>query len=432
MSSSATTPPIAIVGAGPCGVTLARLLELAHVPYVVFERNDASSPYQHQQGGTLDIHTGTGQAALEAAGLKAEFLKFARYEAATFALQDATGTLNFRAGGDGTVGADFLSDRPEIDRYQLQKILLDSIPADRVRWGKALRAVERADGAGSDAGAAGWVLRFADGSEETGFRMIVGADGGWSKVRPLLTSAKPYYSGKSFIEGRIPQTNPMYAKAQEIAGAGSFSGIGAGRMLAVQQVADRSYRMYAGVEKPESLMGPGGALDFAADPAKAQDALRGLYADWAPHLRAFVDAAEGPWRIWPLYTFDPEVFSETGKKTWTRVPGVTLVGDAAHLGIPNGEGVNIAMLDALRLFESLSAELGFGDGKGEGEGGFDAKADAAAVERAIVAYETPMRERALEHVSGGIKIVGEMMFQADGAERMLDMVKHFADSAGQS
>lgn len=188
MSSNITTPPIAIIGAGPCGLTLARLLERARIPYVVFERDASAAPHSHHQGGTLDIHGATGQAALDAAGLRAEFEALARYEAAVFTIQDARGGHYFRfdAGG-GDAGAEFMADRPEIDRRQLRGILLDSVPADRVRWGKALRAVERAGGAGDgDAGPEGWVLRFADGSSETGFRMIVGADGAWSKVRPLV------------------------------------------------------------------------------------------------------------------------------------------------------------------------------------------------------------------------------------------------------
>ncbi|KAI1111713.1 monooxygenase [Nemania sp. NC0429] len=388
-TTTTTTPPIAIIGAGPCGLTLARLLERTRVPYVAFER-DASlslSPSangnHNNKGGTLDIHAGTGQAALDA-------------------------------------------DRPEIDRRQLRGLLLDSVPAGRVRWGKALRAVGRADSAGV-------VLRFADGSSETGFRLIVGADGAWSKVRPLLTSAKPHHSGKTSIKGRLTPSNPQYAAARELAGAGTATAMGAGRLLVVQQMGDRTYRIYAGFEerkeKEKEKEGTAGSLlakiDFAADAEASRAALLDLFADWAPHLRAFIEAAEGPWRVWPLYTFSPEVFSSKAdgdadgdgngdeKKTWTRAPGVALLGDAAHLGLPNGEGVNIAMVDALRLFECLSAELGFRrehedeDENGEPRSGpkraiLDARADAAAVERAIVAYETPMRERAREHVEDGI------------------------------
>lgn len=187
MSQPQSNPgPIAIVGGGPCGLTFARLLELAGLDYVVFERDDSAEPKSHHQGGTLDIHPGTGQAALEAAGLKGEFDELARYEAAIFTVQDFNGGNRFRTGDEGAPG-EGEGGRPEIDRRQLRDLLLNSIPAHRIRWGKTLKTVDRQQGEVA-AGAAGWILRFADGSSESGFRLVVGADGAWSKVRPLVCS----------------------------------------------------------------------------------------------------------------------------------------------------------------------------------------------------------------------------------------------------
>lgn len=176
------TAPIAIVGGGPCGLTFARLLERAGMEYIVFER-DSPDPKPNHQGGTLDLHTGTGLAAIDTAGLREEFEKYARYEAAVFTVQDAQGGNFFRA----DAGATGDEQRPEIDRLQLRKILLDSVPRDRICWGKTLKAVVRDEKAGEESGGAqGWVLRFADGTEESGFRMVIGADGASSAVRPLV------------------------------------------------------------------------------------------------------------------------------------------------------------------------------------------------------------------------------------------------------
>jgi 2-polyprenyl-6-methoxyphenol hydroxylase-like FAD-dependent oxidoreductase len=194
MSHSAPAP-IAIVGGGPCGLTLARLFERAGIDYVVFERDASATPGQHSQGGTLDLHPGTGLTALEVAGLMPEFEKVARREADVFTLMDAHGGNYYRAGAevDETEEAkekvkEMMENRPEIDRYQLRGLLLDSVPAQRIRWGKALKSVERKEGHEGTA-AAGWVLRFADGSEEHGFRLVIGADGAWSKVRPLVCTS---------------------------------------------------------------------------------------------------------------------------------------------------------------------------------------------------------------------------------------------------
>jgi hypothetical protein len=220
-------------------------------------------------------------------------------------------------------------------------------------------------------------------------------------------------------------------------GPGNSAAIGAGRMLAIQQTSDRTYRVYAGIEEPLNVVRE---FDFTTEDkiAKSRAALLNLYEDWAPNLRAFIQDAEGPWRVWPLYTLDADLFlhnptegedegnGEDERKEWKRAPGVTLLGDAAHVGLPNGEGVNIAMLDALKLSECLSAELGNGK-----EENFNAEADAAAVERAIVAYEAEMLPRAREHILDGIAM-NDMMYKADGAQRMIEMFKRMMEAAGQA
>jgi 2-polyprenyl-6-methoxyphenol hydroxylase-like FAD-dependent oxidoreductase len=74
------TPPIAILGAGPSGLTLGRLLHLAGIDFVIFERDaSAASAWGRGGSGTLDLHEGTGLLAIQEAGLLEEFKKKARY-----------------------------------------------------------------------------------------------------------------------------------------------------------------------------------------------------------------------------------------------------------------------------------------------------------------------------------------------------------------
>ncbi|KAF5671885.1 tetracycline resistance protein [Fusarium denticulatum] len=293
-----TFPPIAIIGGGPCGLMLARLLQTASIDYVVFERDDSPTSTLRSQGG------------------------------------------KFRA----SFGDDDGGDRPEIDRQQLRQLLLNSLSTDRIRWGKILDAVHQSrNGEARDL-----TLKFRDGSSESGFRLIVGADGAWSKVRSLVTDAKPIYSGKSFIEGRISPDNSQYKLAEQITGKGTAMAMSAKSTLAIQQLSDASYRIYMGVVAPESLTRPGGDAD-PNDMDKARRTMLGpggFYETWTNDLRHLIEASEGPWRPWPLYRLDKALFSsndEDVRPRWKRVPGVVLLGDAAHLATPNGEGVNQAM-----------------------------------------------------------------------------------------
>ncbi|KAJ5281620.1 FAD/NAD(P)-binding domain-containing protein [Penicillium angulare] len=415
--SSSKPAPIAIVGGGPCGLTLARLLERAGIDYVVFERDVSPQGTARFQGGTLDLSAEGGQAALNAAGLSAEFEKLARYESSTIFIQDWQGKNQLSEGGGE-------SDRPEIDRLQLRQILLDSIPAHRVRWNKSLSSVERINAKktqtqSKSSSPADWLLHFNDGSTESGFRLIVGSDGGWSKLRQLITSAKPQYSGKMFIEGCISLDNPEWDAAFKMVGAGNSIAMGNGLSLAVQQMSDRSYRVYMGVEASPEFTRPGGDADVN-DMPKARETINRLYSNWAPHLRGFVAGAEGPWRPWLLHRMNQEIYlpdalrndGKVDEKSWTRTPGVVLLGDAAHVTTPNGEGVNDAMNDAKLLFEHITAELANDAGQV-----YDAEIDSATLERAIVAYEGQMRPHAYEMIQDSINFE-DMMYKEDGPQRM--------------
>jgi len=166
-------PPIAILGGGPAGLTLARLLEMAKVDYTVFER-DSDSNARIEQGGCLDLHEGSGLLALEEAGLLERFKQVARYDA-TSTIATAEGEIVGMPDHEGE-----RSPRPEIDRKDLRTLLLGSIPQERVRWGSHVVQVQRSDDGKVS-------VHFKDGSVASGFQLVVGADGARSKVRDLVS-----------------------------------------------------------------------------------------------------------------------------------------------------------------------------------------------------------------------------------------------------
>jgi 2-polyprenyl-6-methoxyphenol hydroxylase-like FAD-dependent oxidoreductase len=174
---------IAIIGAGPSGLTLARLLELANIAYVVFERDESAAlADEFSSSGTLDIHKNLGQSALKEAGLLDKFQSIARYDVPT-RIVDAQGNVNVMIPGDSD------TDKPEIDRKGLRKLLLGSIPASRVRWGCKVEHVQKDDDGSVS-------IHRTNGHVESGFRLVVGADGAWSRVRKLVSALHVQISRK--------------------------------------------------------------------------------------------------------------------------------------------------------------------------------------------------------------------------------------------
>ncbi|KAL7769809.1 hypothetical protein ACKLNR_001193 [Fusarium oxysporum f. sp. zingiberi] len=394
----ATYSPIAIIGAGPSGLTLARLLEINNIDYMVYERDESPEPKFTNQGGTLDIHASSGQVALKEARLFDEFKSIARWDASRVFMQNPSGTVTAVFGDE--------RDAPEIDRLQLRKLLLDSIPTDKIRWGHRVKSIERGDTASEH------VISFVNSTSASGFRAIVGADGAWSKVRPLLTSAKPEYSGKVFIEGSISHNNPSYTAALEYAGPGNMLAMGQHKIMAIQQLSDRSYRFYMGMDAPEELYRRPLGHEDTEDIRQKFLSSPEFFANWAPNLKEYLANAEGPFHAWPLYRLPVSSVS------WKRVPGLTLLGDAAHLATPLvGEGVNMAMLDALMLAKAIVKYC-------KQAGGADI--EEGQLENALKEYEREMFVRGQDYIRRCMAREVEF-FSENTAEDFINMINGAVD-----
>ena len=321
------TPPqphIAIIGAGPGGLILALLLHNHQIPFTVFERD--ASTISRWQGGTLDLHPESGQRALKAAGVWPQISQHLRREGEDFVCADKDGVRHINQQGEE-------HDRPELDRGDLRKVLLGALPSETIRWGAHVEHVK-----------AGGIVVLVDGTEET-FDLVVGADGAWSKVRPLLTDVVPHYSGISGIDVCFSAVDTRHPEIANLVGQGTYVALGDSKSLIAQRNGDGSIRVYVWAQRPESWL-QGCRINFSDGPA-AKAALAKDYSDWAPELRELITLADDEVTPRSLYMLPPT-------HRWESKPGFTLLGDAAHLMTPfAGEGVNLALLDALELSQAI-------------------------------------------------------------------------------
>ncbi|MCX2432215.1 FAD-dependent oxidoreductase [Pedobacter sp. GR22-10] len=349
---------IAIIGGGPGGLTLARLLEQKNINVKVYERDVDRNA--RVQGSPVDLHEHSGLAALREAGLLDEFRKNYMEGADKTTITNEQAEIVFSDAEnkqEEAFGEEHF--RPEIDRGVLRSILIDALDAACIVWNRQFVSMQKQG--------EGWLLNFKDGTNEYA-DIVIGSDGANSKIRPYLTHVQAFYSGITMLEGNIYDAEKKVPKISAMLRGGKIMAFGNQQNILMGQKSNGEIGFYASF-KAEAHWAEKSGLDFS-DKSEMLEWFKTAYSEWNEIWQELFEHAAMPYIVRPINCMPLN-------QSWAAMPNLTIIGDAAHLMPPfAGEGANMAMLDALELSQMLLSE------------------EYNDIRHAIAHYETEMRERA--------------------------------------
>lgn len=353
----------------------------------IFEREPSQN--SRGQGGNIDLHVESGQWALKQAGLFDQFRALILEGGQDLRIVDNKGTVHWEeVGPPGDMG------RPEIARPALRAMLLDALHPGTIKWGHHLVAIEPQVSRGHS-------LRFADGTNMTA-DIVVGADGARSRVRPLVTDARPSYCGVCWFDIRIPDADQMHPDVAKFVGRGLLSALGDNKGIFAHRVGDGSIHAYASCRMSEDSFTQLQLNTAWENAATSRQAVATIFDGWAPEIMGLIHACDHTMTPRPITALPIGL-------TWSSQPNVTLLGDSAHLMSPfAGAGANMAMQDGAELALELVKATDPAD--------------------AIAAYEAKMFERTKPAAAESAQGL-EMFIAPDGAERLAQFM-HSAHEAG--
>lgn len=434
-------PRIAIVGGGPSGLALGQLLHQRGIRATIYEQRGPSTPEElAKPSGMLDLHEESGLTVMRECGLWDGFQAAVGDCSESMRVMNAAGAiLHVDEGSE-------LESRPEIARNALTSLLIRNIPPDTIKWEHKILAVRSDRDPTTGAVEITFDLGAANGTAAYDF--VVGADGAWSRIRSLLlrSDVRPVYSGAQYVTATARHVSTKYADLAALSGPGTLCALGGGNGILTQRGPQDSIRLYAAVSTPHEHWAAAMGLEgqtAAEVKATLLDDDR-LFRGWAAPLQDLLATAcdeettDNPGRAADI---KPYYMLPLGYR-WPHRTGVTLIGDAAHLMTPwGGEGVNLALWDALDLARVLAATVSEVEDEAENNASEDqaktdagekkAKSVAAATWQALLdphirAFESAMLARADDKAAETDRN-RQLFLSENGAQALADFFKGVGD-----
>lgn len=380
---------VAIVGGGPGGLMLARLLQLQGVEVKVYERD--TDQYVRQQGATLDLHYESGLKALREGKLIEEFKKYYRPGAERVTITDNNAVIHYTEQNKEPVwDLDSEYARPEIDRGPLRDMLIASLLDRTVIWNSKFIELQK--------NGSGWNLMFENGA--TAYAdLLIAADGANSKIRKYLTNIGRIYSGTTIVEGNIYNAATNAPHLWKLTGGGKIFAHWSGKTIVLSAKGEGSLSFYTITKETEAwVQAPD--INFN-NKEEVFGWFKQRFSDWSNEWHEIFSTENSYFVHRPQYYFPTN-------QLWQTLPNLTILGDAAHQTPPSGDGVNQAMLDAVELYDALCIQ------------------NFSTVQEAIASFEKKMLHRTAIATEEALQLVDEMLSE-NNLQFMLDFFKSIDD-----
>ncbi|WP_066758364.1 FAD-dependent oxidoreductase [Chryseobacterium glaciei] len=320
---------VAIIGAGPAGLILAKLLQQEGINVTVYERD--KDPKVRIWGGTLDLHKGSGQDAMKKAGLLESY--YAKAIPMGRTVVDEQSKVLFIKNSI----PENQYDNPEINRNDLRQILLDSLTPNTVIWDRKFTEFEEENEK--------WLLHFENKMIATA-DLVIGANGGMSKAKKFVTDAEVEYTGTFIIQGEVFQPEIQCSEFFQLCNNNILMLADNGINLVANPNNNGALTYNVTFRKPEKWIHEND-LNFQ-NTENIAEFLSNILPDWDECYHQL-------FRSTNFFAGLPtrKISIDKAWKNNRPLP-ITLIGDAAHVMPPfAGQGANTGLLDALILSENL-------------------------------------------------------------------------------